>query len=204
MSPKLILALLAVLLSGCGPADYLYPATSLKGEYRAVRPPPQTLAVVQVEQIINFSCKHCYQAWKELEQLALRAHGRLEIVTLPIVFANGSEHATRLFHVAKRERGERQAIAAIFAAAFDEGKDLRNESSVIEVAEKLLLRELYIREKGASWVNAAIARDRARAARYDLSRTPSWVIAEQWIVKPDAANMWLIINNLLQLESPRG
>lgn len=179
IKPVLLLALLfgsSALLTGCGNGNDQY-----NGEYELVAGlDKHAYDQVVIEEILNFNCKPCFKFFTNGNTELSKTYGdKVKLVPIPVRFGDQTEYPIRLVIIANKYGKGKAAIQAIFEHNFQQQKDVFDETIVIEIAQKLGLKNQYESEKSSAWVNEKYEFNRAKAIRYRISSTPSFIIEQQ-------------------------
>ena len=194
---------MSLFLAGCEPQSKHQVETDVPGQFTLVTQlAPDSKAVVEMENFINFSCPACYRADKKLSAMlqSQSYRNRVQVKLRPVVNKNASDEVLRLFHVARKQGKEAQAIELLFQAKFERELDFEDAAQVTTLAKELKLSQAYLKHREASWVTEAIQADYQLAKRYNINSTPSWIIEQQLNVHTNFDNLTAVLDGLLKDE----
>lgn len=183
-----------LLMSGCSERSDYY-----GGEYELVAGlQPDSYERVIVEEILNLSCKPCYEMFTHgSKQLKERFGDRVEIVLIPVVFTKQTQHPVRLFIIASESGKGEAVVGELYRRYFDQSQDIFDEDIVLEVAEQFGLKSSYEKNKNADWVEAIYQSNRSKAIRYQITETPTLIVQHQLKSVGGLENAALLIDSLL-------
>ncbi|MBB5371701.1 MULTISPECIES: thioredoxin domain-containing protein [unclassified Janthinobacterium] len=199
-SPCAILSLLIILsITACGnekPGTTLIAGKVVDGEYRILKESFNKDKSINVLQIINFSCVHCYNAWQELKEINKTRTSKFSIETIPIAFAKDRDDVVRIFYLAIAKNNEKLVIDEIFSAKFKEKLDFQKTNDLKILAKKLGVLNEYILESSEHSVNLIMKREKDFAHSIGAESTPIWIVNQKISIKPSKENLNKILADI--------
>lgn len=189
-----ISALLAALcLSFAAPSLF----AQVEGRYQKIGtiPKKHSVAVVQYDEYLNFTCPHCNNFRKAALPLKKKYGKRLKITYIPILFARQADYPLRLFFIAQSVGRTEEIKNIIFDAAFDSGVNIYDPAIVSYIARSSGLADKYKKEAQAAWVTKKVDQAQSRAAVVGVRSTPTVVLQEALLLVPNAG-MQAFVGNL--------
>jgi predicted DsbA family dithiol-disulfide isomerase len=183
-------------LFGCGPTKHTY-----NGEYELVSGVAKnSYDQVVIEEVLNFNCEECYKFFVlGNEKIKERYGNKVKLVPLPVTFGKQTEYPIRLFIIAEKTGLSNDVIKELFIQSIQNDRDVFDEKVVLEVANKFKIKEQYLADKNAEWVNKIYLKNDYKAIRYQISRTPALIIEQQIKASgSDLENIYSLVDDLLK------
>jgi hypothetical protein len=178
----------------------------IAGDYETIAAVPgkHSLAVVEMEEYLNFTCPHCNNFRLASKPLFDKYGTRLRSITRPLLFQGQADPPLRLYFIAERAGRGEEIKEMIFDAAFTYGVNIYDPKVVGFLARSAGLTEQYEKEFDAPWVQRKIAEASARANQAGVEATPTLVLNGSIRLVPRTgmqafvANLDAIIGQLLK------
>jgi len=166
--------------------------------------PLVTAEQIEVIEFFNFYCNRCYVLNKNRQNLFGGLAKPVKHIEYPIIFGIEQKPWGSYAYLAAQQAGKAQAFKdAMFKAKFEDGKDIDDKETVIQLAAQLGLggeaRQAIDQEFPA--VNRRYAQIQELKKNYKLYATPTLVINDNVRVLPEhtADNTNLLIENTREI-----
>ncbi len=199
----------AYLLAGSGgtekPASQ-EPADS--GLYMGLYPviggmPVEKAEKVVVVEFLSFYCGNCYQFNRYKHALEEKYGDRLRFVYKPIVWGEQSIKTAEAYILAERYGLGEEFADALFAAKFEEGRNISDLSVIIQVGRSVGLGDDWVKALEAGEARKEAESNRQLAAEVGVRETPTLVVNGRILVSPhptgdDVARMAQNLDRIIQ------
>lgn len=172
-------------------------SAEIEGRYEKIGTVPKkhTLAEVQFDEYLNFTCPHCNNFRKAAIAIKKKYGKRLKITYFPILFSRQSDYPLRLFYIGQSVGRTEEIKNLIFDAAFESGVNIYDPAIVSYIARSAGLAEKYKNEGNADWVTKKVDQAQSRASAVGIRATPTVVLQESLLVVPKSG-MQAFVGNL--------
>ena len=169
----------------------------IEGRYEIIGavPKPHSLAVVQFDEYLNFTCPHCNNFRKAAKPLKKKYGKRLKVTYLPILFRGQADGPLRLFYIAQSVGRTEEIKNLIFDAAFNSGVNIYDPAVVSYLARSSGLGEKFRKEVNAEWVTRKVIAAQRRASEDGVRATPTVVLQRALLTSPQTG-MQAYVGNL--------
>ena len=145
---------------------------------------------IEVVEVFSYTCIHCYRLQKTLHAWADKLPLTVRLEKMPVVWGEGDEPLARLFwsmQVAKV--GSNEAHSRIFTQIHDRRRGFSSEADTLRLANGADLEADKLARIGKSFlVNARIKRSRSLTREWQITGTPSFVVAGRYRVSANREN----------------
>lgn len=180
------------------------PALEEGRDYERVDPPqPPAGGRLEVVEVINFKCPHCFEVQKSFHGWMERNQGRVAIRMIPVFWGRQTDTPVRAYWAAHfMGKGEAMKMA-IFTAHFEDNRDIENPEDLADLAREAGLDPQQFKEQmNAFGVLAKVAQGKAQQAAFGVNSTPTFVINGRYRVnsghvRGDWQRLFQIVDTLL-------
>ena len=169
----------------------------IEGRYEIIGTVPKahSVAVVQFDEYLNFTCPHCNNFRKAAKPIKRKYGKRLKVTYLPILFRGQTDGPLRLFFIARSVGRTEEIKNLIFDAAFKSGVNIYDPAVVSYLARSSGLGEKFRKEAHAEWVTQKVNAAQRRASEDGVRATPTVVLQRALLVSPQTG-MQAYVGNL--------
>ena len=187
---KLILCLLLASLASSA-------AAQIEGRYQKIGTVPgkNSLATVQFDEYLNFSCPHCNNFRKAAIPLKKKYGKRLKVRYVPVLFSNQPDGPLRLFFIGQAAGRTEEIKNLIFDASFGAGVNIYDPAVVTYLASTSGLGDRFRKEANAQWVTQKVMEAQQETDRVGVRATPTVVLQRALFVEPKTG-MQAFVGNL--------
>ena len=158
-------------------------------------PEKNSLAVVVVEEFLNFTCPHCNNFRKLSKPVFAKYGTRVKLKNMPIIFRGQPDTPLRFYFVAEKAGRGPEVKEMIFNAGFLSGYNIGDPRVIGYLARSAGLWEMLQKEGNATWVTRKIQEAKRRANTVGVLGTPTIVLGNSIRLVP-RTGMQSFVNNL--------
>jgi len=210
MKPYYRIFLPVLMLFACGQLASAGPAAERFHEgsqYQRITPPSplgEHSNKVEVIEMFFYACPHCYTMDAKMQQW-LKDKPYIDFHRIPAIVGPGWADQARAFYIARALGSFEQLHAAMFKAIHEGGKQIYNESSVIDFfVRQGVAREKVLALYRSPEIAASVNEARLKTVRYGLRGVPAVIVNGKYKTAPyfvrDQVQMLEVLDSLVEKE----